>query len=197
MRQNSHGQDKLPLLEKPAFFLRSYKLRKFLNDCDVLVDMGCGFKAPLIRWLLKNLKIKKAIGLDLSFDESLRSDSLDLVRVDLNNRIPVKNDVADYITSLAVLEHLDHPEINLGEVFRILRPGGLLVLTTPTPRAKPILEFLSFKLGLIEKQEITDHKTYFGKDLLRKSLLAAGFLPENVKIETFFFGLNNFVIAKK
>jgi SAM-dependent methyltransferase len=197
MRQNSHGQDKLPLLEKPAFFLRSYKLRKFLNDCDVLVDMGCGFKAPLIRWLLKNLKIKKAIGLDLSFDESLRSDSLDLVRVDLNNKIPVKNDVADYITSLAVLEHLDHPEINLGEVFRILRPGGLLVLTTPTPRAKPILEFLSFKLGLIEKQEITDHKTYFGKDLLRKSLLAAGFLPENVKIETFFFGLNNFVIAKK
>ena len=45
----------------------------------------------------------------------------------------------------------------------MLKPGGLLVLTVPSWRAKPVLEFLSFRLGIVSRAEIEDHKRYFDR----------------------------------
>lgn len=50
---------------------------------------------------------------------------------DLNQKLPIANCVADTVISISVLEHLRHPEVMLGEAFRILKPGGTLILQTP------------------------------------------------------------------
>ena len=55
-------------------------------------------------------------------------------------------------------------ELILKECVRLLRPGGGLLITAPSTYAKPVLEFLSFKLNLINPSEIRDHKRYYKKE---------------------------------
>ena len=86
-------------------------------------------------------------------------------------------------TSLAVIEHLPVDEVlsHLRDIGACLRPGGTLVLTTPTPAAKPVLEFLAFRLGVISQQEIADHRHYWNTKELRGALHQAGFSDIRMK----------------
>ena len=99
-------------------------------------------------------------------------------------------------TSLAVIEHLPVDEVlsHLRDIGACLRPGGTLVLTTPTPAAKPVPEFLAFRLGVISQQEIADHRHYWNTKELRGALHQAGF--SDIRMKYFQLGLNRQVIAK-
>ena len=196
-RKTSHGETKLSFLEKPAFFFRKKRVRPYLRDADLYVDLGCGFTATLMRWVVSEFQVKKAIGIDLSCNQALATEKISFLEGDLNNEISLADNSVDMITSLAVLEHLANARKNLQEVYRILKPGGRLVMTTPTPLSKPVLEFLSFKLGLINKDEVMDHKDYYNTVRLREMLSSAGFAPENIQANVFLCGLNNFVLAIK
>ena len=63
--------------------------------------------------------------------------------------------------------HYDDKETFFAENFRVLKPGGILLLTTPSVFGKPVLEFLAF-VGLVSRQEIRDHKNYFNKKRMTK-----------------------------
>jgi SAM-dependent methyltransferase len=43
--------------------------------------------------------------------------------------LPFRDGAFDFVLSVAVLEHVQHPAVVLGEVFRVLRPGGRLIGT--------------------------------------------------------------------
>lgn len=45
--------------------------------------------------------------------------------------LPFKDSAFDLVTCTEVIEHLEHYRYTLREMYRILRPGGALVLTTP------------------------------------------------------------------
>ena len=53
------------------------------------------------------------------------------IEADLNKSLPVETEVADTVVSLMVLEHLCEPQIMLNEAYRILKPGGAIVLQVP------------------------------------------------------------------
>ena len=53
------------------------------------------------------------------------------VIADINKPLPIKNSVADTIVSLSVLEHLYDPSVMINESFRILKPGGNIILQVP------------------------------------------------------------------
>jgi len=91
----------------------------------VLYDFGCG-EAPYREFFLKYCD--KYIGIDWS--RSLHQTAADII-ADLNKPLPVKSESADTVVSLSVLEHLCEPQTALGEAFRILRPGGSIVLQAP------------------------------------------------------------------
>ena len=57
------------------------------------------------------------------------------------------------ITLHAVLEHVVDPVSVVQSAHEILEPGGYLLLTPTSDAAKPVLEFLAFKLKLISRQE--------------------------------------------
>lgn len=188
------------LMSKEPFLepiLRKLRIKKITNhiskDCD-LCDFGCGTRALLLNTLKPY--IRSGIGLDLKL-ESPSDSKITLIKCNLDYNVPLKSDIIDMITSLAVFEHLNNPVNNLKEAYRILRKDGLLILTTPAPVSKKILEFLTFKLGILSIDTVGDHKNYFDKKILKDMLICAGFEESKIKIKSFQMGFNNLVIAKK
>lgn len=45
--------------------------------------------------------------------------------------IPVKSNAVDCVKCTELLEHVEYPERVIGEISRILKPGGALILSTP------------------------------------------------------------------
>lgn len=157
-----------------------------------LLDIGCGWNAELLRDL--EPYISRGVGIDFKAPDLL-SPKISTYKSYLNKALPFKNNEFEIVTMLAVLEHLENPLKILSEIQRVLKKDGLLILTTPSWLAKPILEFLAFKLAIVDKDEIIDHKRYFNHTDLIKLFDNL----ENLKIKKhkyFQFGCNNLLVAR-
>ena len=110
--------------------------------------------------------------------------------------LPFPDESFEVVTMLAVLEHLHHPHAMLQEIARVLKPSGALVLTVPSHAAKPVLEFLAFRLKIVSEAEIADHKRYYNKRDLRELV---ALVPELTLTKHTYFqlGMNNFAIIHK
>jgi Methyltransferase domain len=99
------------------------------------------------------------------------------------------------ITLLAVLEHIPakKQQQTIKNIFNLLIPGGLVVLTIPSKKADRILLILN-RLGFIHGMSLEEH---YGFDPADTKILfkEAGFAL--VKYQTFQFGLNNLFVFKK
>jgi ubiquinone/menaquinone biosynthesis C-methylase UbiE len=169
------------------------KIIKYIPKESVVCDIGCGLEL----YLLTRIKhiIKKGVGLDQDLKDKTENN-LELRNIKINDVLPLENNSFDIVTMAAFLEHLDNPEGILKEAFRILKAGGMIILTTPSPLAKPILNFLVL-INLIDKREILDHKNYFWPKDIKKMLVHAGFKQGEIKIKFFEFFTNTLVIATK
>jgi SAM-dependent methyltransferase len=97
------------------------------------VDLGCGRGEWLE--LLRNRRFN-AVGVDL--DESMLADcqrlGLDVVqREALDYLLTLQDESVNLVSAFHVVEHIsfDHLRRLVAEAFRVLRPGGLLILETP------------------------------------------------------------------
>jgi len=193
MRSFSHFEKKEPFLEKALRDLRFKKVKKYIAKNSKVLDLGCGFDARLLEEIRG--RISCGTGIDVSVKKTPDEDKIKLLKGDLNQPLPFSENNFDFVISLANLEHLNNWEESLGEICRVLRPGGILLLTTPSTFSKPVLEFLSFRLRLISQQEILDHKKYFNKKILTESCKRVGF--SYCRHSYFQFFMNNLLIAKK
>jgi 2-polyprenyl-3-methyl-5-hydroxy-6-metoxy-1,4-benzoquinol methylase len=53
------------------------------------------------------------------------------LQADLNHPLPVANARFDCVISLEVIEHLENPRATVREWFRLLKPGGAVIFSTP------------------------------------------------------------------
>ena len=184
-----------PLLES---FLRAQRLNRVLpyiksyQNCELL-DIGCGWEARLLKEV--EPYIHRGFGVDFKAPKIL-TDKIHTISATLEDSLPFEDASFDLITLLAVLEHLDHPLPILRECARLLRPGGAILLTVPSWRAKPVLEFLAFRLGIVSADEIRDHKRYFNREDLFELLGEVDSLSIK-RHEYFQFGFNNQLVAIK
>jgi len=100
------------------FIVNFVKSRNF----NTVVDVGAG-KSPYRKFV----KCEKYIGVDIEN----RGGVENLILADINKGIPLDDETADLVIMTEVLEHLREPKFVLGEIFRILKKGGVLLLTTP------------------------------------------------------------------
>ncbi len=166
-------------------YSRVFKTLKQFNHIKQIYDLGCG-SGQLVQLLCE--QGYDAYGIDVKSDQRI-------IAADLNKALPLSEGSVDLITSLANIEHLEQPLFNLHEIYRVLRKNGVLVLTTPSTAATPVLEFLAYRLKWINEAEIRDHKMYFSKKLLQHYLQKVGF--QHIKVKRFQMGMNLHAIAIK
>lgn len=173
--------------------LRARAVDRHVPAGSRVLDVGCG----LDNWLVRSSDRFRSdsVGIDPDLDEEC---------VDDRGRRATVDDIAveqpggfDAATSLAVIEHLPTDQVagHLTAIRTVLRPGGVLFLTTPTPRSKPVLEFLAYRLKVISAHEIRDHRHYYDETELVEAMRRAGF--ERIEHEHFQFGLNQRVLARR
>ncbi len=124
-------------------------LRMLPSDKQSIVDLG-PFPGSLLR-LLRRVEYTKSAqlygaGLMVSGDfiEFMQQDvQADIMTVDLDpmgghfqgkgysDKVPLPDHSVELVFALEIIEHLTSPFHLLAEAYRILRPGGHVVLTTP------------------------------------------------------------------
>ncbi len=187
--------DNFNFLDIVIAYFRFRKLKKYVNVNDTLLDFGCGYQA----FFLKNIAsgIKLGIGVDAHIQPQKIGKNVSLLKYKFKNHLPFNNRYFDKVFMLAVLEHIELSKIDalFKEVNRVLKPKGTLVLTTPTTKSKDILEFLAFKVGIISKDEVGDHKKYYKRSDVESICETTGF--RIVRYENFMLGMNSFYVLKK
>jgi len=136
-------------------------LRRYAPPHARILDVGCGTGATTAALT----RFGNVSGLDMG-PAALRhahSHGLPVARGSAEN-LPVASARLDVVVALDVLEHLDDDRRALGEILRVLRPGGLLLATVP---AYPFL-WSSHDVAL-------GHRRRYRRAELRERISAAGF----------------------
>jgi dolichol-phosphate mannosyltransferase len=178
-------------------FIRNLRAKEAIHEIKkdaIVLDVGCGKDCFLLRQVKDTIKF--GYGIDKKI-KSWKNNHLNITEFDFDNFVPFpfKDHFFDQVTSLAVLEHVYHPEFMVEQIYRCLKKDGQIILTTPSKAAKPVLEFLAFKLRLIDEEEIRDHKHYFSKQELLDLFKKIGF--KDIKHQYFELGFNHLIIARK
>lgn len=95
---------------------------EFLKEKFVL-DGGCGKGHHL---LMISPYVKEAIGVDLSdsvfiaYNNTKHLSNIHIIKADLNN-LPLKDEMFDYIYSIGVIHHTEHPQLTTQSLYKMLK----------------------------------------------------------------------------
>ncbi len=151
--------------------LTKYLINRFhLKKGNTILDLGCG-RGDFLRGFMKEGLV--GFGVDNSNIASEICPNAEITVGDLSE-IPYnyQNDSIDYIFSKSVIEHFYYPEEVIKECYRILKPGGVIILMTPDWEVNYKMFFDDYT-----------HRNPFTKTSLNDILLIHEF--ENIECEKF------------
>lgn len=111
------------------------------------------------------------------------SDALEF-RQGLVDELNLPENTFDRITCLEVIEHIheDQGRTLLQSLYRLLKPGGKLLLTTPNYRGTwPIIEWVADHVRLTAHMESDQHVMHYYRSSLRKVIEASGFEVDAIR----------------
>ncbi len=174
-------------------FIRWLRVREAVSGLGAgahLLDIGCGPVVYLHRYLLRHGVSHTYVGLDRRPPAAyLGTDNFVAYDLEAGGSLPLADNSFDCIFLLAFIEHVQNPLPLLTEARRVLKSGGRLVLTTPSPQSRLVLELMAW-LRLISREEIEEHKHYYSPPELYKLLTSAGFVASDIHCSRFELGLN-------
>lgn len=90
------------------------------------LDIGCG-SGNLARGLIK--KGYSVTGVDIQ--KFLKDREIKFKKCDLDDGLPFKENSIDLITATEIIEHIENPRHFIREIKRVLKKGGIAIITTP------------------------------------------------------------------
>lgn len=97
------------------------------------LDLGCGNGSFTLR-IAKVLNAREVYGVDISTKlvEEARDKGINAYVVDLNtDDLPFNDEEFEVVSAFDVIEFLWNTDKVIGEVYRVLKPKGYFILTTP------------------------------------------------------------------
>lgn len=152
-------------------WLRAINTGKYIGHGQRHLDIGCGDG-----YFLRRSLSKTRIGIDKKLGDNLS---------DINN---FEENYFDYVTMLAVIEHIKKPGELFKDIRRVLKPNGKLVITTPKKTAEILINLYS--------PDIKDeHEIYYDLKTIKELAAANNFRLAGH--HTFILGLNQVFCLQK
>jgi 2-polyprenyl-3-methyl-5-hydroxy-6-metoxy-1,4-benzoquinol methylase len=164
-----------------------------------ILDVGCGTHP----WFLLNTAFAERIGLDKIERPVAHPDAYPGIRLishdlEIDPVLPFQDEYFDVVTMLAVIEHVEPSALpaTIREIRRVIRPGGMYILTTPAGWTDGLLRIMA-RFGLVSREEIEEHKAAYTREELAAILRDAGFKNDSIRLGTFELGMNLWATARK
>jgi SAM-dependent methyltransferase len=111
--------------------LAAYLVKRYrINPGDMLLDVGCGRGEFLKGFISCGVR---GYAVDQSAVSRRYCPEAELKIADIENEgIPYPNDFFDVVYSKSVIEHFYYPEKMMKEIYRVLKPGGLVLTLCPS-----------------------------------------------------------------
>jgi len=164
----------------------------YLTAGSRVCDLGCGLEMAFLDFAED--RIASGVGVDDQVENGTHG-RWQRIHADLRGRLPMLDAQFDHVVMLAVFEHLTEPEAVLREAFRILVPGGSLIMTWPAAMVDPILNMLHTLHLISDEMESDEHQKRMPVGDVLRLLRGVGF--REFHHHTFELGLNNLVVATR
>ena len=133
----------------PIYRAIKTSLKDLASNDGKLLDYGAG-RGFFIKQLLSTDNKYEVWGADLLEKPKDIEPISKWIKGDLNKPLEVENDSFDIITGIEIIEHLENPRAVAREWFRLLRPGGVLVCSTPNNLSIRSILSLTFRGHFLE-----------------------------------------------
>lgn len=178
------GMDQTTLLQsagRSSDILYSLACAELEPPPESVLDLGCG-EGSLLR-LLQKRGVKILAGCDGHRYSDFAADGIDFVAADLNIALPIPDSSFSAVTAIEVIEHLENPRHLIREVHRILRPGGVAIVSTPNNEALTSFISLLFRgyFSSFGNRDYPAHITPVLKIDLERMLRETGFKDIRVR----------------
>lgn len=163
--------------------LKFDRIASMLGEYSAHLDVGCG-PGSFISMLDPS---KTSVGLDIDqgqidyANQHYGKDQHSFVRQKAGDPFPFDDHSFDVITIIELVEHITLEEASqmMKEVFRVLRPGGRVIISTPNYHSLwPLLEFLVNRISEVSYEE--QHITHFTKRRLKAFVEKSGLVIDRV-----------------
>lgn len=140
-----------------------------------VLDFGAG-TGSLTRYLLQSGCFREVAAADL-MEQPVDLASVRWIRADLNRALPIADNSFDTVIAAEVIEHLENPRAMTRELFRVLKPGGLILISTPNNESWRSLLSLLIRGHFIAflDSSYPAHITALLRKDLQRILMEAGF----------------------
>ena len=159
-----------------------------------ILDIGCGTN-PVF---LNKIVFREKYGLDKI--RSTDNRDIHLINHDFEEiqSLPFKENYFHVISMLAVIEHIQPQNVFsiLRETRRVLKPNGIIILTTPAAWSDRLLRTMA-RLKIVSPVEIEDHKDTFTKNKLKNILAASAYAKNTIRSGYFECFANIWIMARK